>query len=87
MCHKGVRANSLGSPECKIKQWFHKKCRGLSGSSRAVAGFECSRCVEGTGREETMKEMEVEHIGKLEYVSKFCYLRGMGRIFMLLCAP
>ena len=49
----------------------------MSGSLHVVVGFKCSRCVEGTGREETMKEMEVEHVGKLECVSKFCYLGDM----------
>ena len=48
----------------------------MSGSLRVVVGFKCSRCVEGTGREETM-EMEVEHVGKLECISKFCYLGDM----------
>ena len=33
--------------------------------------------MEGTGQEETMKEMEVEHVDKLECVSKFCYLGDM----------
>ena len=60
------------------KQWVHRKCSGLSGSLRVVVGFKCSRCVEGTGREELMmKQMEVEHVGKLECVSKFCYLWDM----------
>jgi hypothetical protein len=36
-----------------------------------VVGLKCSRCVEGIGQEETMKEMEMEHVGKLECVSKF----------------
>ena len=49
----------------------------MSGSLHVVVGFKCSRCVEGTGWEETMKEMEVEHVGKLECVSKFCYLGDM----------
>jgi hypothetical protein len=37
-------------------------------------GFTCSSCVEGTGREEKMKGMDIEQVGKLEYVNKFCYL-------------
>ena len=49
----------------------------MSGSSRVVVDFKCIRCAEGTGREETMLEMEVEHVGKLESVSKFCYLGDM----------
>ena len=51
-------------------QWI---VRSLS----VVAGFKCSRCVEGTGREGTMKEVEVDHVGKLECVSKFCYFGDM----------
>ena len=46
----------------------------MSGSLSVVVAFKCSRCVEGTGREETMKEMEVENVGKLACVSMFCYL-------------
>ena len=48
-------------------QWIDRKLH--------VVGFKCSRCVDGT--EETMKEMEVEHVDKLECVSKFCYLGDM----------
>ena len=49
----------------------------MSGSLRVVVGFKCSRCVEGTGREETVKEVEVDHVGKLKCVSKFWYLGDM----------
>ena len=76
VCRKGVGANSIVCTVCK--QWVQKRCSGLSGSlSVVVVGFKFSRCVEGTGWEETMKEMEVEHVGKLECVSKFCYLGDM----------
>ena len=50
-------------------QWIDRKLH--------VVGFKCSRCVEGAGREETMKKMEVEHVGMLERLSKFCYLGDM----------
>jgi hypothetical protein len=39
--------------------------------------LKCNRCVEGTGREETMKEMEIEHVDKLVGVSKFRYYGDM----------
>ena len=55
VCRKGVGANSIVCTVCK--QWVHRRCSGLSGSLRVVVGFKCSKCVEGTGREETMKEM------------------------------
>ena len=63
---KGVGANSVICTVCK--QWVHRRCSGLSGSLSVVVGFKCSRCVEGTEREETMKEVEVDHVGKLECV-------------------
>ena len=58
---KKTGVNSIVCTVCK--QWVHRRCSGFSGSLRAVVGFKCSRCVEGTGREETMKELEVEHVG------------------------
>jgi hypothetical protein len=74
VCRKGVGANSIVCTACK--QWVHRRCSGLTGSL-SVVGFKCSRCVRGTGRKETMKEVEVENVGKLECVSKFCYLGDM----------
>ena len=71
MCQKGIGANSIFCTVCK--QWVHKKCSGLYG----VVGFECSRCVEGTGHGEVKKEMEIEYVGKLECVDKFFYLGDM----------
>jgi hypothetical protein len=71
VCRKGVGANSIVCTVCQ--QWFHRRCSGLSGSLCVVVGFKCSRCVEGTWREETMKEVGVDHVGKLECVSEFCY--------------
>ena len=56
---------------------MHKRCSGLTGSLNAVVGFECRRCVEGTGHEEVKREIEIEHVGKLECVDKFCYLVDM----------
>ena len=75
VCRKGVGASSIVCTVCK--QWVHRRCSGLSGSLSVVVGFKCSRCVEGTGREETMNEVGVDHVGKLECVSKFCYLGDM----------
>ena len=51
-------------------QWIDRKLH-------VVIGIKCSRCVEGTGREETIKKIEVEHVGMLECVGKFCYLGDM----------
>lgn len=60
VCQKIVRANSM---VCTVrKQWVHRRWSGLSGSLSVVVGFKCSLCVEGTGWEETMKEMELEHV-------------------------
>ena len=75
VCREGVGANSIVCTVCK--QWVHRRCCGLSGSLSGVVGFKCSRCIEGTGREKTMKAVEVDHVGKLECVSKFCYLGDM----------
>jgi hypothetical protein len=55
--------NSIVCTVCK--QWVHRRCSGLSGSSSVVVGCEC-RCFEGTWQEETMKEMEIKHVGRLE---------------------
>ena len=63
------KLNSLYS----LQAMGHRRCSGLSGSLSVVVGFKCSRCAEGTGREETMKEVGVDHVGKLECVSEFCY--------------
>ena len=69
MCQKGVGANSI---VCTLfKQWVHRRCSGLSGSLSVVDGFKCSRYFEGTGREETMKEMEVENVDKLSVLASF----------------
>ena len=43
----------------------------MSGSLSVVDGFKCSRYFEGTGREETMKEMEVENVDKLSVLASF----------------
>lgn len=75
VCRKGVGANSIVCTVCK--QWVHRRCSGLTGSLSVVVGFKCSRCVKGIERKETMKEVEVENVGKLECVSKFCYLGDM----------
>jgi len=75
VCRKGVGVNSIFCIGCK--QWVHKRCSGLTGSLNAVVGFKCRRCVEGTGYEEVEREIEIEHVGKLECVDKFCYLGDM----------
>jgi len=49
----------------------------VKGSLNKVDGFLCSRCVEGAGDEEGKKEIEIEDVGKLECVNKFCYLGDM----------
>ena len=54
--------------------WVHKRCSDVKGSLNKAVGFVCSKCVEGTGDEEGTKEIEIEHVGKLECVVKFCYL-------------
>ena len=72
-CRKGVGVNSISCTRCG--KWVHKRCSGLTGSLNAVVDFECGRCVEGTGDEEGKKEIEIEHVGKLECVDKFCYLQ------------
>ena len=71
VCRKGVGANSIVCTVCKV--WVHERCSRLTGSLDAV-GFECRRCVEGTGHEEVKKEIEIEHVGKLECADTFCYL-------------
>ena len=71
VCRKGVGAKSIVCTVCK--QWVQWRYSGLSGILSVVVGFKCSRCVEGTWREETMKEVGVDHVGKLECVSEFCY--------------
>jgi PHD-finger len=70
VCRKGLGANSIVCTACQ--QWVHRRCSGLTGSLSVVVGFQCSRCVKGIGRKETMKEVQVENVGKLECVSKFC---------------
>ena len=74
-CRKGVGVNSIACTRCR--DWVHKRCSGVKGSLNKAVGFVCSRCVEGTGDEEGKKEIEIEHVGKLECVSKFCYLGDM----------
>lgn len=74
VCKRGVGANSINCTVCK--QWVHKRCSGLTGSLN-VDGFECRRCVNGGERGEVKKEMEIDCDGKVECVSKFCYLGDM----------
>ena len=74
-CRKGVGVNSIACARCG--DWVHKRCSGLKCSLNTVVGFECRRCVEGTGHEEVKREIEIEHVGKLECVDKFCYLGDM----------
>jgi hypothetical protein len=73
VCQKG--ADSIICTVCK--PWVYRRCSGLSGSLNIVVGCKCSRCVRGTGREDTMKEMKTEHVGKLECVSTFCDLEDV----------
>src|SRR5664279_2554907 len=75
VCRKGVGVNSVVCTVCK--QWLHKRCSGISGSLNAINDFECRRCVDGIMHGEPRKEMEIENVGKLECVEKFCYLGDM----------
>ena len=61
------RVQEMGA---QVMQWRYRQFK-------QVVGFECRRCVEGTGNEEVKKEIEIEHVGKLECVDKFCYLGDM----------
>ena len=67
--------NSIACTVCK--QWVHKRCSGISGSLNAIDDFECQRCVDGIMHGESRKEMEIENVGKLECVEKFCYMGNM----------
>ena len=71
VCRKVVGSNSIVCTVCK--QWVHRRCSGLSGSLCVVVGFKCSRCVEGTGREETMEEMELELLKRVDKL-EVCYV-------------
>jgi hypothetical protein len=46
----------------------------LSGTLSALVGLKHSRRVGGIGRRGMVKEMGMEHVGKLECVCTFCYL-------------
>jgi hypothetical protein len=61
----------------KIRESGHVECQKEVGANSivcTVVDFRHSRCFEGTGWEERMKEIEVEYMGKLECGRKFCYL-------------
>jgi hypothetical protein len=50
----------------------------LSRSSSVAVGFKCSRCVEGAGVLRVQaRRIDEGNVGKLECVSKFCYLEDM----------
>jgi len=75
VCRKGVGVNSIVCTVCK--KWVHKRCSGIMGVLKAVEGFVCRSCVDGTGSEERKTEMTIDNVGTLECVDKFCYLGDM----------
>jgi hypothetical protein len=60
LCGLGCNGIGVNLVVCTIcKQWVQSRYSKFSKSLNVVVGFKCSRRVEGTWSEETMKEMEV----------------------------